>query len=60
MTEVAEGANTVRLARKCADPDKVRTLVTDCLYKVLFEGMTVEQALDFMIRPPLSAGIDFI
>ena len=60
MTEVAEGVNTVRIAKKCADHYKVRALVTDRLYKVLFEGMTVEEALDFLMRFPLSADIDFI
>jgi glycerol-3-phosphate dehydrogenase (NAD(P)+) len=60
MTEVAEGVNTVRIAKKCADHYRVRALVTDRLYKVLFEGMTVEEALDFLMRFPLSADIDFI
>ncbi|MCU0420326.1 MAG: NAD(P)-dependent glycerol-3-phosphate dehydrogenase [Cyclobacteriaceae bacterium] len=60
MEEVAEGINTVQIAKKCADHYKVRALVTDRLYKVLFEGMTVEEALDFLMRFPLSADIDFI
>ncbi len=60
MEEVAEGVNTVQIAKKCADHYKVRALVTDRLYKVLFEGMTVEEALDFLMRFPLSADIDFI
>ncbi len=60
MKEVAEGINTVRIAKKCADHYKVRALITDRLYKVLFEGMTVEEALDFLMRYPLNVDIDFI
>jgi glycerol-3-phosphate dehydrogenase (NAD(P)+) len=60
MTEVAEGINTVRIAKKCADHYKVRALITDRLYKVLFEGMTVEEALEFLMRYPLNVDIDFI
>lgn len=60
MSEIAEGINTVRIAKKCADHYKVRALITDRLYKVLFEGMTVEEALDFLMRYPLNVDIDFI
>jgi glycerol-3-phosphate dehydrogenase (NAD(P)+) len=60
MGEVAEGVSTVRIAKKCADHYKIRALITDRLYKVLFEGMTMEEALDFLMRFPLSADIDFI
>lgn len=60
MGEVAEGVNTVQIAKKCADYYKVRALITDRLYKVLFEGQTVEDALDFLMRNPLNVDIDFI
>jgi len=33
MKEVAEGINTVRIAKKCSDHYKVRALITDRLYK---------------------------
>lgn len=60
MKEVAEGINTVRIAKKCSDHYKVRALITDRLYKVLFEGLTVEEALEFLMRYPLNMDIDFI
>jgi glycerol-3-phosphate dehydrogenase (NAD(P)+) len=60
MTEIAEGVNTVRIAKKCADYYKVRAMITDRLYKVLFEGMTVEEALEFLMRYPLNVDIDFL
>ena len=60
MDEVAEGVNTIRIAKKCADYYDVRALITDTLYKVLFEGMTVENAVSYLMRYPLNVDIDFI
>jgi glycerol-3-phosphate dehydrogenase (NAD(P)+) len=58
--EVAEGVNTVRIARKCADYYRVRAPITTTLYKVLFEDMTVKQALQYLMRYPLNVDIDFL
>ena len=60
MEEVAEGINTVRIAKKCADYYGVRAPITEMLNKVLFEGMTVETALQYLMRYPLNVDIDFI
>jgi glycerol-3-phosphate dehydrogenase (NAD(P)+) len=60
MEEVAEGVNTIRIAKKCADYYGVRALITETLYKVLFEGMTVETALQYLMRYPLNVDIDFL
>jgi glycerol-3-phosphate dehydrogenase (NAD(P)+) len=60
MEEVAEGVNTIRIAKKCADYYNVRALITSTLYKVLFEGMTVPQAVQYLMRNPLNVDIDFL
>lgn len=60
MEEVAEGVNTIRIAKKCGDYYKIRPLITDTLYKVLFEGMTVQDALDYLMRYPLNVDISFL
>jgi len=60
MEEVAEGVNTVRIAKKCADFYNVRALITSTLYKVLFEDMTVPQAVQYLMRNPLNVDIDFL
>ncbi len=60
MEEVAEGVNTIRIAKKCSDYYKVRPLITDTLYKVLFEGMTVQDALDYLMRYPLNVDIKLL
>ena len=58
--EVAEGIYTVRIAKKCADYYKVRSPITNTLYKVLFEDLTVKEALHYLMRYPLNVDIDFL
>ena len=58
--EIAEGINTVRIAKKCADYYKVRAPITNTLYEVLFEDLTVKQALRYLMRYPLNVDIDFL
>lgn len=60
MDEVAEGVNAVQIARKCADFYRVRALITETVYRVLFEEMTVPDALSYLMRYPLSLDIDFL
>lgn len=60
MDEIAEGVNTVRIVKKCADYYKVRAPITNTLYQVLFENLTVEQAISYLMRYPLNVDIDFL
>lgn len=60
MDEVAEGVNTVKIARKCAEFYKVRALITETVYKVLFEQLTVQDAVSYLMRYPLSLDINFL
>jgi glycerol-3-phosphate dehydrogenase (NAD(P)+) len=60
MDEVAEGVNTVRIMKKCADYYQVRAPITTTIYKVLFEDLSAKQALDYLMRYPLNVDIDFI
>lgn len=58
--EVAEGVNTVQIAKKCADYYKVKAPITATLYKVFFEDLTMKQALQYLMRYPLNVDIDFL
>jgi glycerol-3-phosphate dehydrogenase (NAD(P)+) len=58
--EIAEGINTVKITKKCADHYKVRAPITSTLYQVLFEDMTVKKALEYLMRYPLNVDIDFL
>jgi glycerol-3-phosphate dehydrogenase (NAD(P)+) len=50
----------VLIAKKCAEYYKVRAPITAMLYKVLFEDLTVKQALQYLMRYPLNVDIDFL
>ncbi len=58
--EIAEGINTVMIAKKCADHYRVRAPITGTLYKVLFEDLTMKQGLQYLMRYPLNVDIDFL
>lgn len=58
--EIAEGINTVKIAKKCADHYHVKAPITNTLYKVLFEDLTMKQALQYLMRYPLNIDIDFL
>jgi glycerol-3-phosphate dehydrogenase (NAD(P)+) len=58
--EIAEGIGTVQITKKCADHYKVRAPITSMLYKVLFENLTVNEALQYLMKYPLDVDIDFL
>jgi glycerol-3-phosphate dehydrogenase (NAD(P)+) len=58
--EIAEGVNTVQIAKKCAEHYKVKAPITTTLYKVFFEDLTMKQALQYLMRYPLNVDIDFL
>jgi glycerol-3-phosphate dehydrogenase (NAD(P)+) len=58
--EIAEGVQTVHIAKKCADYYKVKAPITTTLYQVLFQDLTVPQALRYLMRYPLNVDIDFL
>lgn len=58
--EIAEGINTVQILKKCADYYKVKAPITNMLHKVLFENLTVQEAIQFLMRYPLNVDIDFL
>jgi glycerol-3-phosphate dehydrogenase (NAD(P)+) len=60
MEEVAEGVNTVMIIKKCADYYGVRAPITETLYRVLNGTLTVERAVQYLMRYPLNVDIDFI
>lgn len=57
--EIAEGVGTVQIIKKCADYYKAKAPITSMLYRVLFENVTVEEALQYLMRYPLDVDINF-
>lgn len=58
--EVAEGINTVHIAKKCADYYRVTAPITNALYRVLFTKLSMKQALRYLMRYPFNVDIDFL
>lgn len=60
MEEVAEGINTVRLMKTFVEGRGMRAPITENLYKVLFEDLKIEEALQYLMKYPFSVDIDFL
>lgn len=60
MDEVAEGIRTVKIVKTILDRLPGRAPITEAVYKVLFEGVTVRSALDLLMRAPLNVDINFM
>jgi len=60
MEEVAEGVNTIRIIKQLAESQGLKPLITETLYKILFEGMKPEDGVNFLMRYPGLIDVDFI
>ncbi|SMD41694.1 glycerol-3-phosphate dehydrogenase (NAD(P)+) [Aquiflexum balticum DSM 16537] len=60
MEEVAEGVNTVKLMKTFVEGKGTRAPITENLYKVLFEDLKIEEALQYLMKYPFSVDVDFL
>ncbi|MFA0960719.1 NAD(P)H-dependent glycerol-3-phosphate dehydrogenase [Roseivirga sp. BDSF3-8] len=60
MSETAEGIQTVRTVKKLIESIGMRAPITETLYKVLFEGLTVTEGLQYLMKYPFNVDIDFL
>ncbi|MGY6560395.1 MAG: NAD(P)H-dependent glycerol-3-phosphate dehydrogenase [Nitritalea sp.] len=60
MEEVAEGINTIRLIKAFLQGNGLRAPITENLYKVLFEELPIEDALQYLMKYPFSVDVDFL
>jgi len=60
MNEVAEGVNTIKIAKKFAEHYGFRAPITETLFKVFNGNMTVKDALTYLMKLPLNVDIDFL
>lgn len=58
--EVAEGIKTVNISKKISESKNVRTPIIDNVYKVLFEGMSVEKALNYLMEYRWGQDADYV
>jgi len=60
MEELAEGINTTRIVKQLADHYQVSAPITRMLYKILFENLPVEKALDSLMKIPFAEDVGFL
>ena len=60
MEEVAEGVKTINIIHKLADTYKVRVPITESLYRIIHDKMTVGEAHTYLMKFPFRAEIDFL
>ncbi len=60
MEELAEGVNTTRIVKQLADYYEVTAPITRMLYRVLFENLPVEKALDSLMRMSFTEDVGFL
>lgn len=60
MDEVAEGVRTLKIARQLATYYDLQVPITETLYKIVYEQLEFEAALEFLMRFPYAEDVDFI
>ena len=60
MDEVAEGINTIKIIKQLADSQGLKPLITETLHKIIFDGMTPENGVNFLMRQQSNIDIDFL
>lgn len=60
MDEVVEGLRTLRIAQHLATHYGIHVPITQLLYKVVFEGYDFNRAIEFLMRYPYAADVDFL
>jgi glycerol-3-phosphate dehydrogenase (NAD(P)+) len=60
ISEVAEGVRTVLIAKQLADHYNLDVPITQTLYRILYQGADIFEAIESLIRFPGEADVDFI
>ena len=59
--ETAEGINTVKIIRSLINHYQMRAPITETMYRVLFENLAVQEAIQYLMKCPLSnIDVDFL
>ena len=60
MDEVAEGVNTAHIVKRFAEHYKFRAPITEIVHKIIFEGLSVKDAQNYLMKIPLNVDINFM
>ena len=60
MDEVVEGVRTLRFAQILSKKNKVHVPITDMIYKVVYEGFSIDRAIHYLMKYPRTTDVDFL
>jgi len=60
MPELAEGLRTIKIAKELADHYRLHVPITQMLYRVMYEDLKIETAIEFLMRYPYDVDVDFL
>jgi glycerol-3-phosphate dehydrogenase (NAD(P)+) len=60
MEETAEGINTIRIMRCLARHFQLRAPITEKLFEVMYENLSAEKAVQYLMKYPLNIDVDFL
>ncbi|HMZ93942.1 MAG TPA: NAD(P)H-dependent glycerol-3-phosphate dehydrogenase [Chitinophagales bacterium] len=59
-SEVAEGIKTVNISKKISESKNIRTPIIDNIYKVIYEDLSVEKALQYLMEYRWGQDADYV
>ncbi len=60
MDEVAEGINTIKTVKNLCDSQGLKPVITEILYRILFEGLSAQDGVSQLMRYQGNIDIDFL
>ena len=58
--EVVEGINTIKIIKGLIEYYQMRAPITEMMYRVLFEGLSVQEAVHYLMKYPMNVDVDFL
>lgn len=60
MPELAEGVRTLNITRHLAKHYGLKVPITEMLYRIIFQGFPIQQAMDYLMTYPYDVDVDFL
>lgn len=58
--ELAEGVRTLKITRHLAKYYKLRVPITEMLYRIVFEGLPIQDAMNYLMTFPYGVDVDYL
>ena len=58
--EIAEGVRTLKIAQQLGKYYQIRQPITQMIYSVVFENLSIEKAINYLMKYPYSPDVDFL